>query len=393
VDALADALSGLDMGGSGEPDIRVLVNRDCDSPDAGTRWYFGADGRTPAGHIDFVTVVLHEMGHGLGITGAGRVTSGTGTVRYASRPYAYDRFTVDGAMPSSPLLAYPDDSSELGAALQAGSGGVLYGGAYAKNSNGGEPPSLYAPAPWRPGSSYSHLDEAFYNNTSNALMTPMLNTMEANHVVGPITCGLLQDMGWTVNEANCDFSLPVELVEFRALVDGDDVILIWSTASENDNAGFEIEHRRARGVFGVVAFEPGVGRPDSEASYRRVIYRVGPGLHEFRLRQMDQDGSVTYSEVIDVTLESQRPVQLGPVYPNPFRDVARTSLSVGHPQYVEVTVIDMLGRSVATIFSGHAVDGYGLELQLDGTLLPAGVYAVRAAGETFSMSRPIVLTK
>ncbi|MDX1741619.1 MAG: hypothetical protein R3178_10010, partial [Rhodothermales bacterium] len=197
VDALADALSGLDMGGSSEPDIRVFVNRDCAGTQASPRWYFGVDGRPPSGHIDFVSVVLHEIGHGLGISGAGRVTSGEGTVRYSTRPYAYDRFTVDGTMDFSPLLAYPDFSSELGTVLQSGSGGVLYGGTSAITANGGEPPSLYAPDPWTGGSSYSHLDEQTYDGTSDALMTPILSTMEANHVVGPVSCGLLEDMGWT----------------------------------------------------------------------------------------------------------------------------------------------------------------------------------------------------
>ena len=378
------------MGGSFEPDIRVFVNRDCAGTQASPRWYFGVDGRPPAGHIDFVSVVLHEIGHGLGISGAGRVTSGEGTVRYSTRPYAYDRFTVDGTMDFSPLLAYPDFSSELGTVLQSGSGGVLYGGASAITANGGEPPSLYAPDPWTGGSSYSHLDEQTYDGTTDALMTPILGTMEANHVVGPVSCGLLEDMGWTVSFASCDVSLPVELVEFEAIVDGTDVVLSWRTAVEHDNVGFDIEHRAEGSDFAQVAFEPGAGNTSSGASYRHALVDPGPGRHAYRLRQIDLDGSSTYSEVVEVSIESRAAFELGPAFPNPFAESTRLTLGVQRSQHVVVTVFDMLGRTVEVLFSDLVPANSRIPLYLDGGSLSSGVYVVHVEGETSVENRSIV---
>ncbi len=393
VDALADALTGLDMGGSHEPDIRIFLNRDCDNQDASSHWYFGIDGNPPAGHIDLVSVVLHEVGHGLGISGAGRVTSGSGTVRYSTRPYVYDRFTVDGAQPSSPLLSYPDFSTELGSALQAGSGAVLYQGASANASNGGVAPSLYAPDPWKAGSSYSHLDEQTYNNTTNALMTPMLSTMEANHVVGPVTCGLLEDMGWTVSSSACDLSLPVELAEFSAVADGQDIILQWRTVSEKDNLGFEIQHRRPGGTFEALDFVPGSGTTAEPARYEATLRDMEPGEHDLRLRQLDVDGRSSFSPVVSARVQLVESFQLTEAYPNPFNPVTQFSLRVRETEWVHVEVVDMLGRSVATLFSGVAGAGEQLDLRFDAEMLPSGVYVYRAVGETFIASRTAILMR
>ncbi len=393
VDALADVLSGLDMGGSTQPDIRVYLNKDCDDPNASTHWYFGTDGSPPAGSIDLVSVVLHELGHGLGVSGAGRVTSGTGTVRYSTRPYAYDRFTVDGSMPYTGLMSYPDFSVELGAALQSGNGGVLYDGSSATSANGGESPSLYTPTTWKGGSSYSHLDEQTYNNTTNALMTPMLSTMEANHVIGPVTCGVLEDMGWTVSMSNCDLSLPVELTEFRAVVDGADVVLKWETASESDNAGFEIERRNADDRFVSVGYVPGAGHSVEQTTYETRIPDPGAGTHAFRLRQVDLDGGSTYSPVVEITVEMAAMFELTAAYPNPFNPSTRFSLSVQKSQNVRVDVIDMLGRTVATLFDGSAVAGERHEMHFEAINLPSGVYVYRALGESFAASRTMMLMK
>ena len=75
--ALFDSLAGEDAG-DGAADIRARFNGALGSTGCleGSSWYFGLDGKQPAGSIDFLNVVLHEMAHGLGFSGFGSLTTG-----------------------------------------------------------------------------------------------------------------------------------------------------------------------------------------------------------------------------------------------------------------------------------------------------------------------------
>ena len=160
-------------------------------------WFFGTGGATPAGKYDFKTVVLHELGHGLGFVGFGRVSGSQGAIRASdgieNRPAAYDRFTEN--LGGTKLLAFADPSVALGNQLK--SNNVYFDSALVRNANAGRRARLYAPNPFQGGSSYSHLNEAtFPAGNPHSLMTPQLSTAEAIHVPGGITLGLFKSIGW-----------------------------------------------------------------------------------------------------------------------------------------------------------------------------------------------------
>jgi hypothetical protein len=169
-------------------------------------WYYGTDGNTPRGKIDFESVVLHELGHGLGFAGTGDLTNGIGRVE--SPPLVYDVSVVDGTGVS--VLNIANNSAVMATLLR--SGNLFWGGANAVANNGGVRPKLYAPATWQDGSSYSHLDEATYRaGNPNSLMTPSIGSAEAIHDPGPITRGMFADMGWTVGAPPANNPLPAAL--------------------------------------------------------------------------------------------------------------------------------------------------------------------------------------
>lgn len=185
VDAIANKRAGRQL----DPSADIVANFNSNF----TNWHFGTTGGTPAGKYDFKSVVLHELGHGLGFLGAGNVTSGRGSVRLNGIPISYDRFTETGA--GVGLLTLPDNSTELGAQLT--SRNVFFDSTLVRNANAGTPAKLYAPRAWEPGSSYSHLNEATYRaGTRNSLMTPILSDAEAIHTPGPITQALFASIGW-----------------------------------------------------------------------------------------------------------------------------------------------------------------------------------------------------
>ncbi len=194
--ALADKLFGSDLN-PGQPDIDAIFASDFSD------WYFGTDASPPVTQWDFVTVVLHELGHGLGFAGSMRVdgTCGGGLGCWGfvgdaqNDPAIYDRFSENGG--GTPLLNFTNFSTALATELQGGD--IFFDGANANAANGGTPPELYAPGTWEQGSSYSHLDETVFNGTPHALMTPVVFNGEALHNPGTVTLGMFQDMGWMLD--------------------------------------------------------------------------------------------------------------------------------------------------------------------------------------------------
>ena len=200
--ALANQIANSDLNG-GAPEINASFN-------AGFSWYFGLDGNIPvdlAGNptaFDFLSVALHEIGHGLGFDGSanwddgasGNECNGTATWGCVGNPpLAYDRNIQSGGV--NIVGGFTSPSAALGSALIGNN--LFFNGNDAVSANGNNPPRLFAPNPWQGGSSYLHLDEATFGNTVNALMTPSLAPGEALHHPGPVGLGVMADIGWSIN--------------------------------------------------------------------------------------------------------------------------------------------------------------------------------------------------
>lgn len=185
--ALANQLNEDDLQAS-QADITCNFGSD-------VNWYFGVDGNVPPGAYDFVTVVLHELCHGLGFIGSATLAGNTGFVGQSGSPFVYDTFINDNNSGGS-LLDLNNGTSSLGNALTGG--GLVWSGPEGLAATTA-PPGIYAPNPWEPGASFSHLREDMYlSGNVNALMTPNLNTGEAIHDPGPLVMAMFSDMGWGV---------------------------------------------------------------------------------------------------------------------------------------------------------------------------------------------------
>ncbi len=185
--ALANQLAVNDLDGS-SADISCNFGSD-------VNWYLGLDGNVPPGAYDFVTVVLHELCHGLGFIGSATYAGNTGFIGQSGSPFVYDTYVNDNNTGGG-ILDLNTGTSALGDALTGG--GLVWSGPEGLAATI-SPPGIYAPDPWEPGASFSHLREDMYlTGNPNSLMTPNLNTGEAIHDPGPIVMGMFADMGWGV---------------------------------------------------------------------------------------------------------------------------------------------------------------------------------------------------
>lgn len=208
--ALANKLAGTDLndvdgydydkdGADTDAEIRAKFNSNRSD------WYYGTDGNVGINQFDFVSVVLHEIGHGLGFSGSmfvGAPYCGPGNGCWgllSDYPIIYDRFAVNNLGQSLlDTILFPNDSTALLAELTGDN--LFFNGTNATAANGGVSPKLYAPSSWELGSSFSHLDEVTYPMTNtNALMTPSIFNGESNHDPGPITLGIFEDIGWSLH--------------------------------------------------------------------------------------------------------------------------------------------------------------------------------------------------
>lgn len=203
--------------------------------------------------------------------------------------------------------------------------------------------------------------------------------------------------GWE-NEGRIRYSyddiLPVELTAFTVTnVDGA-ARLNWTTATETNNAGFEVERQlEAGGAFSQIGFVEGHGTTSEPQRYRFTDGQVPFEADQvvYRLRQVDFDGTHAYSPLVELDRSTPEQVALHANYPNPFH--TRTTIRYELPQAgpAQLAVYNVLGQRVAQLLEGNQPAGRG-EIVLQRTL-PSGVYFIRLDANGRSATRQITVVK
>lgn len=184
--------------------------------------------------------------------------------------------------------------------------------------------------------------------------------------------------------------LPVELTSFTAKAQGTTVNLMWETKTEIDNNGFEVE-RNSGDTWQKIGFVEGHGTTNSPKYYNFTDKNATGNKIQYRLRQVDNDGTFEYSPVVEVELN---PVQfaLYQNYPNPFNPstVIRYALPVAG--VVNIDVFNALGEKVATLLNGQVEAGYH-EVSFDAAALPSGLYLYKIQAGEFTSVKKMLLMK
>ncbi len=202
---------------------------------------------------------------------------------------------------------------------------------------------------------------------------------------------------------NLDEPLPIELASFTGSVVGAGrVLLRWSTMSETNNYGFEVEKGTAMlSGYAAVAnsFVPGNGTTTVPHDYVFTDSAAGEGTWYYRLKQIDMDGTVhlTGGIRVDVLAGVAEPLlpkefALGQNYPNPFNPSTAITYAVPRPSPVILQVYTLLGERVATLVQEQQQPGY-YTVQFDGSALASGVYFYRLQAGDLKLMRRMLMVR
>ncbi len=200
-----------------------------------------------------------------------------------------------------------------------------------------------------------------------------------------------------------DFSsVPVELVSFTAVVFRNRVTLEWVTASETNNFGFEVERRTGEEAWGKIGFVEGHGTTTVPNRYRFVDRALRPGGYEYRLKQIDTDGTFEYSGVLTAVVGLPERFALHPNFPNPFNPETEIRYEIpagpGTRRRTVLQIYNLLGQLVRTLVDRTEPAGF-YAVKWDGRdefgrQVPSGVYIYRLrSGNEFSATRKMTLVR
>ncbi|HMN24474.1 MAG TPA: T9SS type A sorting domain-containing protein [Ignavibacteriaceae bacterium] len=194
--------------------------------------------------------------------------------------------------------------------------------------------------------------------------------------------------------------VPVELASFTSSVTDNNVTLSWQTATETNNRGFQIERRKTQNEsnenWNSIGFVNGNGTTTEPQSYSFVDKDLEAGKYNYRLKQIDFDGTFEYSNTIEVEINVPSKFSLEQNYPNPFNPNTIIQYSISSRQFVSIKVFDVLGKEVATLVNEEKNAGnYNIEFNPESSIKnPAsGIYFYQLKAGNFIETKKMTLLK
>ncbi|GAB1443506.1 hypothetical protein MASR2M39_23470 [Ignavibacteriales bacterium] len=193
--------------------------------------------------------------------------------------------------------------------------------------------------------------------------------------------------------------LPVELASFSATVSEGVVKLNWMTATELNNRAFEVE-RKTTGDWSKIGEVAGNGTTTSATSYTFEDKTLLNGKVSYRLKQIDLDGSFTYSNPVQVVINanavegegSSTVYSLDQNYPNPFNPSTVIRFAIPVAGEVSLSVYNTLGQKVAQLLNSTMPAGYH-QVEFNAKDLPSGLYMYEVKAGEFSSTKKMLLMK
>lgn len=199
-------------------------------------------------------------------------------------------------------------------------------------------------------------------------------------------------LGTSVKGTFTNYSLtPVELKSFNAIINNDEVTLNWITSTETNNKGFEIQRKKGN-EFNTITYLDGNGTTTESQSYSYLDKNLSAGKYIYRLKQIDFDGSYSYSKNLEVDLITLNQFNLNQNYPNPFNPSTIIKYEIPSNSFVTLKIYDVLGKEVAKLVNQNENAGL-YSIYFDASKLASGIYYYRIKAGNFMQTKKMILLK
>lgn len=253
-----------------------------------------------------------------------------------------------------------------------------------------------------------------YGSTVNASESKYISAPENNQSLrrkdnyGNNTYGT-NGSGWDSDNNSLDFykqiidnanpPLPVELTSFTAsTIENKKINLSWQTQTEINNYGFEIQRQSSSSdIWESIGFIPGHETTKSKQSYYFIDDKFTSfGVYYYRLKQIDHDGSFTFSFIAKAEIIAPNKFNLIQNYPNPFNPSTVIEYNIPEESFVDIDLFNVKGMKILDIVTRtHAAGNY--KVFLNGAGLASGIYFYRVQantnGKIFTMSKKMILQR
>lgn len=186
--------------------------------------------------------------------------------------------------------------------------------------------------------------------------------------------------------------VPVELTSFTATVVNNSVELKWSTATELNNSGFEVQKSTQKNEWENIGFVQGNGTVTEITNYSFTEKNLVSGNYSYRLKQIDFDGTFKYSNVVEADVVNPSRYELSQNYPNPFNPNTSINFAIPEAANVTIKVFNLLGEEVATLINKNMETG-NHTVNFDAGGLNSGLYLYRIEAGKFTQVKKMTLLK
>lgn len=239
--------------------------------------------------------------------------------------------------------------------------------------------------------SYSTSPGSWRSTDAGATWTPINVPATGYQVFSVDSMTQFAAQGGGFYKLNSPFFIPVELTSFNASVIDGNVLLKWSTATELNNSGFDIEKSSNNKDFEKIGFVPGYGTTTESKSYSYSA-SAQTSKQYYRLKQLDFDGSFEYSSTVEVEGISPSVFSLKQNYPNPFNPSTKISFTLPIESNVKISVYNLIGQKVAEVVNSKFEAG-NHSVDFNAGNLSSGIYFYKIEAGSFTSMKKMQLMK
>jgi hypothetical protein len=190
-----------------------------------------------------------------------------------------------------------------------------------------------------------------------------------------------------------NLALPVELTFFTGSLNGNNIELRWRTETEVNNYGFDIERSKDNSEWLTIGFTEGHGNSNSPKQYKFIDTEISKsGTYFYRLKQIDNDGTYEYFDLVSVEVGVPNNFLLSQNYPNPFNPETRIDFTLPEKQLVNLKVYNTLGELVRELVNEEREAG-SYSVTFDVSNLPSGVYIYSIQTSSIAANKKMTILK